>query len=423
MKILLVDDTRAVRALLCAKLTQLGHELITAENGQIAVELFLKESPDLILMDLQMPVLDGVGATSQIRAFEGKNKWAWTPILFLTGSDSPDNFINAINAGADDFISKTVPDLVLHAKIKAMSRIADKNKDLQSSRSKFKNLFDHMSNGFALHEMIFDEQGVPVDYRFLDVNPAFEKMTGLIKKHLIGRTVLEIMPETESYWIKNYGEVVKTGEPRTFENYAKQIGRCYKVAAYRPEPGQFAVTIEDITALKIAQNELEHIAHHDVLTDLPNRALFSDRLQIGLAQAKRRSSLLAVGYMDLDKFKPVNDNYGHAVGDHLLKEVSQRLKGTLRTYDSISRFGGDEFALLLSDFKTQSELEKLLTRTLDIIASPYQINGHTIDISMSLGVTVYPTDNSEGETLLRHADEALYVAKNAGRNRYVMFGD
>jgi diguanylate cyclase (GGDEF)-like protein/PAS domain S-box-containing protein len=421
MKILLVEDTRTVSALLSAKLHKFGHEVVLANNGQVAVNLFIETSPDLVLMDINMPVLNGFEATNQIRSFESLYKLAWTPILFLTASDTPDNLVTAINAGADDFLSKSVPEPVLHAKIMAMARIAEKNRQLQISQTKYQNLFGHMSNGFALHEMIFDDHGMPIDYRFLEVNPAFEKMTGLSRENLIGRTVLEMMPETEDYWIKNYGEVVLTGEPRKIENYARQIGRWYRVEAYRPEAGKFAVLMEDITELKIAHNELEHFAHYDVLTDLPNRALFADRLNQELASAKRRNSFLAVGYMDLDKFKPVNDNFGHEVGDYLLKEVSQRLKGTLRTNDSVSRLGGDEFAILLSDFKTQIELGNLLNRTLQTIANPYQIKGHAINISMSLGVTIFPTDNADPDTLLRHADDALYTAKQAGRNRFAFF--
>ncbi len=423
MKILLAEDSRSYVALLKARLSKIGHEVITAENGKIAVDIFIKTAPDLVLMDINMPVVNGFEATAQIREHETKHGWSWTPVVFLTASDTPDNLVTAIEAGADDFLSKMMPEPVLHAKINAMGRIADKNKDLQLSRLKYRNLFDHMSNGFALHEMIFDESGKPINYRFIEVNPAFEKMTGFAMDKVVGKTVLDVMPDTESYWIKNYGEVVLTGEPCTFESFAKQINRWYKVTAYRPEIGRFAVTVEDVTELKLAQKELEHVAHYDILTDLPNRALFAQRLALELDYAKRQGTMLAVGYMDLDKFKPVNDTYGHEVGDGLLREVAKRLKSASRSVDSVSRLGGDEFALLVSKYKTQVELDGHLNRIITAIAQPYTISGHDINISMSLGVAIYPTDHTEADVLLRLADHALYDAKKAGGNQYSMFVD
>jgi len=239
-----------------AKLKKFEHEVLLAENGQIAIDLFIQAVPDLILMDINMPVMDGFEATSHIRAYETGNQLVWTPILILTASDTLDNLVNAIDAGADDFIAKSAPESVLHAKIKAMTRIAEKNKEILFSRAKYQNLFDHMSNGFALHEMIFDEQGNPADYRFVEVNPAYEKMTGFSKENLVGRTVLEVLPETESHWIKSFGEVVTHGEPRTFNNFSKQLGRWYTVVAYRPEAGKFAVTVEDVTESKLIEGAL-----------------------------------------------------------------------------------------------------------------------------------------------------------------------
>lgn len=297
-------------------------------------------------------------------------------------------------------------------------KIQRTNQDLVSANLRFQNLFDHMTNGFALHQMLFDAQGEPCDYRFLEVNPAFLQMTGLAQTPLVGRRVLEVLPLTEPRWIKAYGAVVTSGTPRTFEDYAAALDRWFRVFAYTPEPGKFAVIVEDITAHKRDQQQLKHLAYHDVLTGLPNRALFADRLQLAMAQARRRGMALAVGYMDLDHFKNVNDSWGHEVGDLLLVEVAQRLKDELRADDSISRFGGDEFAILLADVQDVTRLDELLHRLLERIASPYLIAGHTLNISMSLGITLYPDDDADADLLLRHADEALYEAKKGGRNGY-----
>jgi diguanylate cyclase (GGDEF)-like protein/PAS domain S-box-containing protein len=305
---------------------------------------------------------------------------------------------------------------MLHAFNALQAKIHDKDAALRQSRARFQNLFEHMTNGFALHEMIFDAQGVPSDYRFLEVNPAFETLTGLTAQQVIGKTVLQVMPDLERRWIRKYGELVVSGQAITFEDYARQVDRWYRVTAYRPEHGKFAVIIENITELKKARDELQHLAFHDVLTGLPNRSLFSDRMGQALAHAKRSGTMLAVIYLDLDRFKLVNDSYGHAIGDRLLMEVAARFKDDLRSEDSISRFGGDEFALLLTGLKSESELHELLNRLLQHIAVPYSLMGQTIKISMSMGVTVYPQDNSDPDIMMRHADEALYEAKGAGRN-------
>lgn len=312
---------------------------------------------------------------------------------------------------------------MLHAFNALQAKIHDKDAALQQSRARFQNLFEHMTNGFALHEMIFDAQGVPSDYRFLEVNPAFETLTGLAAQQVIGKTVLQVMPDLERHWIRKYGGVVVSGQAITFEDYARQVDRWYRVNAYRPEQGKFAVIIENITELKKAQDELKHLAFHDALTGLPNRTLFSDRMRQALAHAKRSGTMLAVIFLDLDRFKFVNDHYGHAMGDRLLMEVAARFKEDLRSEDSISRFGGDEFALLLPGLKSEPELHELLNRLLLHIAAPYSLAGQDVGISMSMGVTVYPLDDSDPDILMRHADEALYEAKRAGRNcfrRYVL---
>lgn len=312
---------------------------------------------------------------------------------------------------------------MLHAFNALQAMVHDKDVDLQQSKARFQNLFEHMTSGFALHEMIFDAQGVPTDYRFLEVNPAFETLTNLTAHQLIGNTVLQVMPGLERHWISTYGEVVISGQAITFEDHARALDRWYRVSAYRPEPGKFAVLLENITELRKAQDELKHLAFHDVLTGLPNRTLFSDRMRQAMAHAKRSGALLAVVYLDLDRFKFVNDHYGHAVGDLLLMEVAARFNNDLRSGDSISRFGGDEFALLLTGLKSESELHELLNRLLLHIAAPYALAGQDVEISMSMGVTVYPLDDSDPDILMRHADEALYEAKRAGRNcfqRYVL---
>jgi diguanylate cyclase (GGDEF)-like protein len=228
--------------------------------------------------------------------------------------------------------------------------------------------------------------------------------------------VTQVVPALEVHWMQEFCQVARSGKAVTFEGHLQETGRWYRVIAYCPESGKLAAVIEDISELKAAQEKLQHLAYHDVLTGLPNRALFADRLQLALAQAARNGAQLAVAYLDLDKFKPVNDTYGHGVGDRLLIDVAKRLKDAMRSGDTVSRLGGDEFALLFAELKDESQMPDLLTRLITLIGQPYFLAGHTINISISLGYTVYPNDTSEPDALMRQADEALYEAKAAGRN-------
>ena len=163
------------------------------------------------------------------------------------------------------------------------------------------------------------------------------------------------------------------------------------------------------------------MAHYDVLTKLPNRVLLTDRFRLALAHSKRQKNLLAVCFLDLDNFKSVNDLYGHEVGDHLLIEVSRRIKSGIRDEDTVSRQGGDEFALLLGNVESIPQCEHLITRLIESLAQPYHIDEHPIFIGASVGITLFPNDGADFDTLMRHADQAMYQAKLAGRNRYHLF--
>ncbi|SCZ59320.1 EAL domain-containing protein [Thiohalomonas denitrificans] len=174
--------------------------------------------------------------------------------------------------------------------------------------------------------------------------------------------------------------------------------------------------------LQRQQQSLEQMAHFDSLTRLPNRVLLADRIQQALARAKRSNTLLAICYLDLDGFKPVNDNYGHDIGDLLLVNVAERLHRSVRGADTVARLGGDEFVLLYGDLHQVEEAEQALERLLKTLAHPYRLGAERkVEVSASIGVTLFPYDNSDPDTLLRHADQAMYLAKQNGRNRYHLF--
>ncbi|MBA1246544.1 putative bifunctional diguanylate cyclase/phosphodiesterase [Pseudomonas luteola] len=176
----------------------------------------------------------------------------------------------------------------------------------------------------------------------------------------------------------------------------------------------------DVTEHQELLQALQWRASHDVLTGLPNRALLHERLGMAISSARRHHRLLALGMLDLDGFKIINDTYGHAIGDRLLVEVANRLHETLREEDTLARMGGDEFVLILNDIQLQT-LPISLRRLLETLSQPYEIDGQSLEIAGSIGVTIYPNDNEDPDTLLRHADQAMYQAKQDGRNRFQIF--
>jgi diguanylate cyclase (GGDEF)-like protein/PAS domain S-box-containing protein len=167
-----------------------------------------------------------------------------------------------------------------------------------------------------------------------------------------------------------------------------------------------------------AQQQIELLAYHDPLTQLPNRTLLTDRMHQALAMTRRNDKLLAVCYLDLDGFKPINDRYGHELGDALLKQLAQRLKHQLREGDTVARLGGDEFVVVLTGLTSLPECEEIVQRTLDTVIIPFEINDHLLRVSASIGVTIFPNDESDTDSLLRHADQAMYQAKTEGNSSY-----
>lgn len=202
--------------------------------------------------------------------------------------------------------------------------------------------------------------------------------------------------------------------------------RWLRVAAHPLEAsdltsgGVVSVTV-DVTQLVEQELRLERQAHFDALTGLPNRALFSDRIDLALAHARRHGERLAVCLLDLDGFKAVNDELGHQAGDRLLRKVARRLKDTLRSEDTAARIGGDEFALLIGELNTSGQCEYVLKRILDALATPYVIDDTEVRVTASIGATLFPADSVDPDQLLRHADHAMYTAKLAGKNRFSLF--
>jgi diguanylate cyclase (GGDEF)-like protein/PAS domain S-box-containing protein len=266
--------------------------------------------------------------------------------------------------------------------------------------------------------------------RIIDVNPAFTRLTGYSYDEAMGRNPAFLSAgrqspdfyaemwrtiETEGAWQGEIWNRRKSGEA-----YAELLS----IIAVKDEQGKlqhYVGAFSDISVLKEHEADLDRIAHYDVLTAVPNRRLLGDRLEQAIARARRLGKNLAVCYLDLDGFKPINDQFGHEGGDRLLVEVARRLQSISRGDDTVARLGGDEFVLLWNDIDHETECFQALDRILAEVSSPMMLDGVPVSVSASIGVTLYPDDNVDADSLLRHADHAMYSAKQLGKNRYQLF--
>jgi diguanylate cyclase (GGDEF)-like protein/PAS domain S-box-containing protein len=282
-------------------------------------------------------------------------------------------------------------------------------------------VFTHSREGI----MITDGKGLIVE-----INEAFTSMTGYNRAEAIGQhpnllrshhhtpeffATLWQELETNGHWSGEIWNRHKDGHVLAF---METISAVYDAAG---NTSNYVSLFTDITPLKEHQRQLEHIAHYDALTGLPNRVLLADRLQQAIAHSNRASNSLAVLYLDLDGFKAVNDSHGHNVGDELLVILAERLKSALREGDTLARIGGDEFVVVLVDLNLVEDYEPVLQRLLAAAAEPIQVNGLPLQVSASIGVTLYPQDGADPDQLMRHADQAMYLAKQAGKNCYHLF--
>lgn len=263
-----------------------------------------------------------------------------------------------------------------------------------------------------------------------EINPAFTRITGFRSDDVEGLSLFSLFAwegmaggfqelqrniDENGHW---HGEIPV--RHRDGQERACLVSISAVAAPARAKPHHVAV-LSDISHLKAHQAELDRMANYDALTGLPNRRLLADRLAQAVARASRSGRQLAVCYLDLDDFKPINDRFGHAVGDRYLVEVTSRLQQNLRGEDTLARLGGDEFVLLLNDLDDNTEWENILQRFMQQVQQPVMLGDQALTASVSVGVTLYPSDDVDADTLLRHADQAMYRAKQGGRNRFQLF--
>jgi len=268
------------------------------------------------------------------------------------------------------------------------------------------------------------------DGTMLDVNDTFSRTLGYSREEVIGRNsrMLQSGKQPPEFYVDMWqalvGEGYWSGEVWNRRKSGEIYAEMKTISAIRDENDNITHYVSlgsDITQMKEHQKQLEHIAHYDLLTNLPNRSLLADRLSQAMLQCSRNNNLLAVVFLDLDSFKGVNDRYGHDVGDELLIVLSRRMKKALRKGDSLARIGGDEFVAVLTGLENIKDCEPVLERLLLAASCSTTIGEVSLSVSASIGVTFYPHDNVTADLLMRHADKAMYKAKELGKNRYHVF--
>ena len=426
-KILIADDDPLARLFVKNALEPAGMVVLEATGGKDALAKFEAIGPDLVILDIMMPDMDGYLTCSRIRSLpRGKR----VPILVLTGLDDAQSIGQAYQHGATDFITKPVnatilchhvrymlrTNNVLHALIRSESRL-----ELAQRIARIGNWdWNPKTNRFAMSNELCRLVGVrPQDFAgtfeaFLALVHADDRsmVTGALQKLVGQHTPCDIdhrivLPNGTDFVIHLQAEGVR--EEETDE--ITVIG-----------------TAQDITERKQAERAIHQLAYYDSLTGLANRVLFKDRLSNALSYASRHHQHLATLFIDLDRFKIINDTLGHAAGDQLLVMIAERLRGALRVGDvhggggnAVARFGGDEFVVLLADARTPEHALRVARQLLALFAEPYQLAGQAVHSSVSIGIAMGEPDGRSAEDLLRDADIAMYEAKRAGRATAVFF--
>lgn len=429
---LVVDDEIVVRILVRKSLELSGHEVCEAENGAQALEQFIEHRPDIVLMDIMMPEMDGFTACVKLRELVGGCR---VPILMMTGLDDTESIAKAYEHGATDFITKPLNPTILGHRVKYMFRSSQTLDALLKSESRL-GLAQRIAkignwewrpdiNQFTASSELCRLIGVrPQDFggtldTFLHVVHAEdrERVDDELKRILIERKPCDIehrivLPNGADFMVHLQAEAV-------FDDQLQAL--------------TIIGTAQDITDRKQSEREIHRLAYFDSLTGLANRALFKDRLTQALSHAVRYQSSLAVLFLDLDRFKVINDTFGHNVGDLLLKQVAGRLSDSVRHSDSVSRpvdkeeshslarLGGDEFTVLLTNLRDVQDAGTVARRIVEAISKPFLIEEREIFISVSVGIAVFPVDGESVDALMKNADRAMYHAKEQGRNNFQFY--
>ena len=294
------------------------------------------------------------------------------------------------------------------------SLVAEKDREIWA-------MFENMHDAFALHEMICDESGNPIDYRFLAVNPAYEKMLGIPSTKLLGRRILEVFPNIGEKWIRLCGEVALQGTKKSLQQFSKVLNRHLSISMYSPAAGRFALLAVDITDEKLHAQTVERLAYFDALTGLPNRVHLMNVLRRELEEKSATFCCGALLYIDMDDLKMVNDSYGHSYGDAILITAAMHMVSLAEPNSLVARVGGDEFVIWMPGATDLAKIEHCARELVETLSREYEVRDMTFHSSASIGISMYPQHGGNAEEMLKNADVALYAAKRSGKRCWRFF--
>ncbi len=430
-KVLLIDDDLASRTLIREALEEEGFVVAEASEGRQAVPAFTEHSPALVIIDVLMPGVDGLEACQALRALPAASM---VPVLLMTGLNDLASIDNARALGATDFVTKPIQPRILCQRIRYMLRDSQRLGELTRGET-----------SLAMAQRIAKLGSWELDLRDQTFKMSREasKMLGFHSPDQCLRVgnFLSVVHEDDREAIKSYFDsALSCQEPLCTDLRVTQGGaerlihlEAELVTADSGAAVRIVGTFQDVTERMLAEMQIHALAYYDELTGLPNRPHFKELLNEAIEKAKRGHQLVAVLFLDLDRFKRINDTLGHSVGDMLLKEVSNRLREVVRSSDILSRanrelndlvlarIGGDEFTLVLPELLRIHDAAKVARRLLDAIASPFTLQGQEVFVSLGIGIAVYPVNGDNVDALLKNADTALSCAKKQGGNSFQFY--
>ncbi len=424
--VLVADDDPVMRLLMLEMLGQVGLDGIEAEDGAQAVAYFQSMAPDLILLDVEMPNMDGFSACREIRRIETD---APVPIIMVTGGDDIEAVTSAYEAGATDFVSKPINWPILGHRVLYVLRASDAIVRLRMADAHNRAVLAAIPDTFFR----LNRDGFYLDYEPGNEMQGHDAIAAFPVETCVGKHITEVLPrDIAERLLEQMRGVLDTLHVRSVDYELVRFGVIHHYEARLVATGASEVLglVRDISERKRTEEQIRRLAYCDSLTGIPNRQAFLETLERELHRSKVGNKKFAVLFMDLDAFKRINDTLGHNVGDHLLKIVSERLRETTRPSDLVSRgdqshnlarLGGDEFTILIPDLERVENALAVAHRVKEAMRRPFLIEGNEIFVTASIGISLFPEDGDDCNSLLKFADTAMYHAKNCGKNNAKLY--